>query len=186
MIIDEEIKKAVEILKQGGVVMHVTETCYGLAADVFNEDALKKLYRLKRMARNKPVSMMVRNLEEGRKYAEFGDLAVGLAEKFWPGPLTLILPRKDVLPDFFNSEHGTVGIRCPDSDVSQALIDGMDGPLTTTSANISGQPEVYSVNDSLGVDLILESGEIEKNKPSTVVKIVGDEIEIIREGGIKI
>lgn len=186
MISDEEIKKAVEILKNGGVVMHATETCYGLAADVFNEDALKKLYRLKRMAENKPVSMMVRGVEEGRKYAKFNNLAVALAEKYWPGPLTLILPKKDVLPDFFNSGNKTVGIRCPDSVVSQALIVGMDGPLTTTSANISGMPEVYSDNGSLGVDFILESGEIEKNEPSTVVRILGDEIEVIREGKIKI
>lgn len=172
------------------VVMHATETCYGLAADVFDEQALNKLYKIKKMPGVKPVSMMVKSLEEAEKYAQFDDLARGLAKKFWPGPLTLVVPRKKVLPEFFNPESGNVGIRCPDSKIAMALLDLNVRPLTTTSANISGRPEVYKVLDYLGQleehdvvpDLVIDGGEIARKKPSVIIKIVGGKWEILRDG----
>lgn len=183
------------------VVMHATETCYGLAVDVFDEKALNKLYKIKKMPATKPVSMMVRDLQEAEKYADFDDLARGLAVKFWPGPLTLVLPRKRMagtpaeegLPDFFNPESETVGIRCPDSEISRALIDLNKRPLTTTSANVSGRPEVYRVLDYLSQleeydvvpDLVIDGGEIERKKPSTIVKILDGKWEYLREGDLK-
>lgn len=179
------------------VIMHATDTCYGLAADVFDEQALNKLYKIKKMHGVKPVSMMVKSLEEAEKYAQFDDLARKLAEKFWPGPLTLVLPRKRMaevgLPDFFNPESATVGIRCPDSKISRALIDLNKRPLTTTSANVSGRPEVYKVLDYLSQlkehdvlpDLVIDGGEIARNQPSTIVKILGGKLEYLREGGLK-
>ncbi len=227
-------EKAVRILRAGGVVMHATETCYGLAADIFNQRALEKLYVLKKMPTDKPVSIMVRGLEEAREYADFSTSPVGrqdlsnpvtsevgqhrelgglggvlagigeqrdsgrprvpepleLAKKYWPGPLTLVLPRTKLLPAFLNPGSATVGVRCPDSVVSMALLDGFDGPLTTTSANLSGLPEVYKVSDylaqlapgGLGPDLILDQGELPKNKPSTVVKFDEKGIKVVREG----
>ncbi len=172
------------------VIMHATETCYGLAANIFDQNALNHLYKIKKMSVEKPVSMMVRNLDEAKKYAQFNEKAFELADKFWPGPLTLILPKSDELPDFFNPYSEDVGIRCPDSKVSQAIIDFFGKPLTTTSANISGRPEVYSVFDYLNQlgehdvvpDLIIDSGEIKRNKPSTIVKIEGSECLILRKG----
>lgn len=203
------------------VVMHATETCYGLAADIFDSEALNRLYKIKKMPASKPVSMMVRDLGEAERYAEFDDLARRLAEKFWPGPLTLVLPRKrgeerergeagggaeagggglgkqagvgaagGGVPDFFNPGHETVGIRCPDSEIARALIQLNGRPLTTTSANISGRPEVYEVIDYLNQleefdevpDLVIDSGKIAERKPSTIVKIAGGKWEILRKG----
>lgn len=174
------------------VVMHATETCYGLAADIFDEIALNKLYKIKKMSAEKPISMMVRNLDEAKKYAEFNEKTLELATKFWPGPLTLILPRSEKLPKHFNPYNENVGIRCPDSEISQALIDFFGNPLTTTSANISGRPEVYSVFGYLNQlaehdvppDLIIDGGEIAKNKPSTIVKVEGSKCVIVRRGGL--
>ncbi len=172
------------------VIMHATETCYGLAADIYEEDALNKLYKIKKMSAEKPVSMMVGNLDEAKKYAKFNEKAVELADKFWPGPLTLILPRSEQLPDFFNPYSDNVGIRCPDSKISQALIDFFGNPLTTTSANITGRLQVHSVFDyikqlseyDVPPDLIIDSGELTRNKPSTIVKIEGDECVLARRG----
>ncbi len=143
------ILEAVKFLRQGKILIHPTETCYGFAVDIFNQSALNLLYQAKNMPNSKPVSMMVRNLEEAKKYAEFDSSALRLAGEFWPGPLTLVLPRKKSLPSFFNEGHNTVGIRCPDSLLVQKLLEDFDGPLSTTSANLSGQPEAYNVDDFL-------------------------------------
>jgi L-threonylcarbamoyladenylate synthase len=96
------VRKAVEVLAKSGVIMHATDTCYGLAADVSNANALEKLYAIKKMPDVKPVSMMVSDISEAEKYGEFVHAARSLAEKFWPGPLTLIVRRKTALPFFFN------------------------------------------------------------------------------------
>ena len=188
---EEAIQFALKCLHDGGVIMHATETCYGLAADVFSEVALKKLYALKEMSEDKPVSIMVRDLEEGRKYAEFNELAEKLVDRFWPGPLTLVLPRNKFLPEFFNRGCKTVGIRCPDSKVSQVLISGFGKPITTTSANISGMPEVYSVDDylhqlekrDLKPDVGLDSGILSKYAPSTVLEVT-DDVRFLRRGDL--
>lgn len=195
------IQPAIDWLRNGGVVMHATETCYGLAVDIFNAEALVKLYELKRMDRGKAVSIMVDGMSQALEYAEFNDFALGLASKYWPGPLTLILQRGGKLPGFLNPNFETVGVRCPNSEVSRYLIRGMGGPLTTTSANLSGLPEVYNVDDYLaqvgegvgagdtikeGVfpDIILDSGLLERNLPSTIVDCTSG--KVLREGGVKV
>jgi L-threonylcarbamoyladenylate synthase len=185
------LAKCRQVLFGGGVVMHPTETCYGLAADIFHRTALDRLYEIKKMKKDKPVSMMVKNLDEAEKYADFNDMALKIAGKFWPGPVALVLARKILLPDYFNAGLLTVGIRCPDSVISMQLIDIMERPLTTTSANISGQPEVYKVEDfmaqtgdSPAPDIILDAGEIPLNPPSTIVEFKENELSFIREGSL--
>ncbi len=176
------------------VIMHATDTCYGLAADIFDQEALNKLYKIKKMSAEKPISMMIRNLDDAQKYAHFNEKALELAAKFWPGPLTLILPISKELPKHFNPYSDNVGIRCPDSKIAQGLIDYFGNPLTTTSANVSGRPEVYSVFDYLNQlgeydvvpDLIIDSGEIAKNKPSTIVKVEGSECAFVRKGDLAV
>jgi L-threonylcarbamoyladenylate synthase len=234
-----EIEMAVQVLRHGGVVMHPTETCYGLAADIFNEKALERLYALKKMDRSKPVSIMVNSAEAAKMFAEFYDVrargaagegtdgaadkggargaagegtdgaadkggargaageiltggltALFLAEKFWPGPLTLVLPRRDTLPMFLNAGIESVGIRCPGNNFCLDLIKAFGGPLTTTSANLSGCPEVYEVesylhqlmSEQIKPDLILDGGILSKRKPSTIVKFNGRDLDLIREG----
>lgn len=188
----EAIEAAVNALRAGEVVMHPTETCYGLAVDIFNEGALKKLYALKQMPLKKPVSIMLTLLEDAQKYAEFNPIAFRLAQKFWPGPLTLVLPRKKTVSAFFNFGHETVGLRCPDSVISQQLIKGYGGPLSTTSANISGLPEVYGLHDYLeqikerGLQpaVILDGGLLEENPPSTLVGFDLEGPKILRQGSL--
>lgn len=169
--------KISKTLRSGGVIMHATETCYGLAADIFNFAALERVYKLKKMNSSKPVSVMVRSLDEARGYADLNNFFVQLAEKFWPGPLTLVMPKKTSLPPFLNSGLETIGIRCPDYALCRDLIDLSGGPLCTTSANVSGVKEVYCVEDYLAQlspgdefpDLVLDSGCIPQHKPSTIV-----------------
>lgn len=179
----KEMSRVLAILEAGEVVMHPTETCYGLTCDIFNEEALQRLYALKRMSFDKPVSIMVRSVKDGGRYAYFSDLALRLAQRFWPGPLTLVLPRRDSLPLFLNKGHDTVGLRCPDHALTQALLKAMGTPLATTSANLSGGADVYRVSDlDLEPTLVLDDGEISRRPPSTVVRIKEEKMEILRRG----
>lgn len=189
---NQVVVAAVEVLRAGGVVMHPTETCYGFAVDVGNAEALEKLYKLKGRDANKPVSIMVADLEMARTYGEFSTKALELAEKYWPGPLTILVPRSLNLPENFNKGQEFVGIRCPSHEFSRELVKAFGSPITTTSANLSGEPPLYEVDlKSFGelakeIDLVVDGGEIPMNKPSTIVKVIGAEIEIIRQGDLGI
>lgn len=189
---DNAVVEAAKVLHAGGVVMHPTETCYGFAVDVGNANALAKLYKLKGRDANKPVSILVKDLEMAKRYGEFSDKALSLAEKFWPGPLTILVPRSLNLSENFNKGQEFVGIRCPSHDFSRELVKVFGGPVTTTSANVSGEPPLYEAElESFGeladeIDLVVDGGEIPFNKPSTIVKVVGDNVEVIRQGDLKV
>ncbi|HMR00940.1 MAG TPA: L-threonylcarbamoyladenylate synthase [Candidatus Gracilibacteria bacterium] len=179
----DQVSIIVNALEEGKVVMHATETCYGLTVDPFQEEALARLYALKEMDLDKPVSLMVSSLEQGMQYGEFNEKARALAERFWPGPLTLIVPRKTSLPDFLNRGIDSVGLRCPDHTVTQTFLKVMGTPLVTTSANVSGKPQAYAPHETtLEPDLLVNSGRIRAELPSTIVKVEGDGVEIVREG----
>lgn len=178
--------KIIEILNSGGVVMYPTETCYGLAVDIFNPEALLKLYRVKQMAEDKPVSILVDSLEMARKYGEFSPKALELAEKYWPGPLSIVVPRTKELPIFLNPKEEFVSIRWSSLPFCVEMVGALGRPVTTTSANISGEPEFYIPRKVLGVDVLVDVGELPKNKPSTIVKVVGEEFEILRQGALNI
>lgn len=187
---EKVIKEALVCLRKGGVVLYPTDTCYGLAADIFNEIAFRKLYQLKGMSYTKPVSIMVSSTTEAKTYGQFFELASSVAENFWPGPLTIVVNKKSSLPPFLNIGVDTIGIRVVDYPLVRDIVLAYKLPLTTTSANISGQKECYSVTDfkkqfknqTLLPDLVIDAGKLSKNKPSTVVEISGNAIRFIREG----
>lgn len=182
----EEILAAKKILHQGGLVAHPTETCYGFAVDIFQRSAVQKLYNVKKMPLDKTVSILVRDLDEAKRYGEFSEKAIELAEKYWPGPLTIIVPRTALLPQWVNYGNDTVGIRCSSHRRTRELVEAFGGPLTTTSANIHGQPQAYSVEEILGQGIkpnfIIDGGVIAKNKPSTIVKVEKENVGIVRQG----
>lgn len=186
----ETLIEAVKTLHNGGVVAHPTETCYGLAVDIFQKTAVARLYSLKKMKRSKPVSILVRNLEEAKRYGEFSDKAEELAKKNWPGPLTIVVPRKKTLPAWLNPKEDFIGIRVSNNKKTRNLVEAFGSPLTTTSANLSGLPQAYKVADFLSQglipDFVLDGGEIGKNPPSTIVKVEGEKVEVLREGSIGI
>ncbi len=164
--------------------MHPTETCYGLAVDIFNPEALLKLYRVKQMATDKPVSILVDSLEMAQKYGEFSPKALELAQKYWPGPLSIVVPRTEGLPLFLNPKEEFVSIRWSSLPFCVEMVGALGRPVTTTSANISGEPEFYLPKEVMGVDLLVDGGEIIGSKPSTIVKVVGDSFEILRQGSL--
>ena len=186
------VQHAALVIREGGVVLHPTDTCYGFTCDMKNEAAVRKLYDLKKMSLAKPSSVMVANLDVARKFGDFSDLAFQLAARFLPGPLTLLVPRLTSVPGFFNPGAEKIGIRIPGhSWTLDVLAMFPDTALITTSANVSGQLEQYHVQgvlDQLGdarPDFMVDSGEIPRQKPSTIIEVVGekgDRLKMIREG----
>lgn len=187
---DEVMAQAVEVLHAGGVVMHPTDTCYGLAADIFNMNALEKLYAIKKMEKSKPVSIMVDSVDRAQEYGDFSNLALKLAREFLPGPLTCIIKRSELLPKYLNEGFLSVGIRCPNNELSLAMLKGFEGPLTTTSANISGSQDVKSVEDYLSQaqglklmpDLIIHEEDYLVKNASTIIDFTGTQPSVIRKG----
>lgn len=188
----DSIKLAVGVLSSGGVLMHPTETCYGFAVDVFNEKALNKLFLLKGRDANKPLSIMVSSLEMAQKYGEFSEKALELVEKHWPGPLSIVVPRKSSLPDFFNLNENFVSIRYSDYPFCSELVKEFGKPIVTTSANLSDMPPLYKVDLTQfkdlveEIDLVVDGGELVENKPSTVVKVEGNKVIVLRQGGLRL
>lgn len=180
------IEHAAEALRSGRIVAHPTDTCYGLAADIFNEDALHRLYEKKGMEKEKPVSVLVRSFEEAQLYGSFSSLALRLAREFWPGPLTLVVPRTDASPAFLNPEQPDIGLRVIAEPVTVALLNAFGGPFTTTSANFHGEASPYSaVEISMTPDLVLDVGDLRHSEqPSTVIRIEGDHATVIRQGNL--
>lgn len=187
---NEDLMNAVKTLHAGGVVAHATETCYGLAADIFQKKSLERLYALKKMPLDKPVSILVRDLEEAQRYGTFSGEALKLALKYWPGPLTIIVPRTAALPKLINYGYSTVGFRVSSNKKTRQLLDAFGGPLTTTSANVHTEPQAYSVQEMLDQglvpDFVLDSGRIGENPPSTIVEVIGEEVRVVRQGSVKL
>ncbi len=181
-------RQAIEVLAQGDLVAFPTDTVYGLGADAFNDQAVRKLYLAKGRSQEKAIPVLVANLEQFVDIVDRTTLpAMRLVEKFWPGPLTIVLRQASDLADAI-SAYGTVGVRIPDHPVAQELIHAA-GPLAVTSANRSGDTEACTAEEietNMGaqVDLIVDGGRTPGGQPSTVVDCTQDPPRILRVGPI--
>lgn len=198
---DDALAEAVHILKSGGVVAHATETCYGLACDLSNPDAVAKLFAIKQRPESQPVSALFASVDDAKKYVEWNERAEELAVQHLPGPLTLILPMRSDVPTMLypslaarsSQLAATLGIRVSSSPVAQALVSTYGSPISTTSANIHGQPNPYSAEDMITQfanqpaqpDLIIDSGMLPPTPPSTIVDLTKNE-QTHRKGSITI
>ncbi len=171
--------------------MYPTDTLYGLGADAFSNDAVAKVYAIKGRDEKKPIHCVVADMGMAATYAEVNETARNLAEKFLPGPLTLVLKKKTGLDSGIARNIPTIGIRMPYDEFCLALA-GSFGPYTTTSANIAGGANQRSVTDILEqlgqrasmIGLVIDAGELPERKPSTVVDVSAGTVEFIREGAI--
>ena len=183
----EIIEKAANILELGGVLVFPTETLYGLAANVFDINAVQRVFEIKGRDITKPSSVAFRDLNQAKKFLQFTLEAEKLAKKFLPGPLTIILNSKIEFDAFLGGDK--VSVRIPDNRVAQAILNEVKFPITATSANLSGGKNPVEVKDAVEqigdrVDLILDAGKCKYGKPSTVVDATTGEIKIVREGAI--
>lgn len=182
------ISRAVEILNSGGIVAFPTDTVYGLGAAVFNEQAVQTLYAIKNRLADKSIPVLLASLEDLPRVAlEIPLMAATFAGHYWPGPLTLVIPKIPALPQAVSANR-TVGVRVPGHIAARALLKAA-GPLAVTSANLSGQTNSISAGQVLAqldgrIPLILDGGPTPGGAPSTVVDCTGQEPKILREGPI--
>lgn len=180
------IDQAADVLRQGGVVAFPTDTVYGLGVMAFEEAGIQRLYFIKGRKPSKAIAILISNVSELDQVADTpSKAALGLAERFWPGALTLVVPRHPDVPDML-SPSATIGVRVPDHPVALELL-RMVGPLAVTSANLSDKQSAITARNVLDqlegrVDLILDGGETPGGVASTVVDCTKPGIEILRPG----
>ena len=185
----DQLSEASEIILAGGTVVFPTETVYGLGGNGLLADAAKKIYAAKGRPSDNPLIIHIAEPEDAEKYAFVSDIYYKLADAFMPGPLTVIMPKKDCIPLSVTGGLDSVAVRCPSHPVARALIKGCGVPIAAPSANISGRPSPtsakYVEEDMLGrVDMIIDGGECEIGLESTIVKIDGESLTLLRPGAI--
>lgn len=184
-----QLSEASEIILAGGTVVFPTETVYGLGGNALLADAAKKIYTAKGRPSDNPLIIHVADPKDAEKYAYVSDIYYRLAEAFMPGPLTVIMPKRDCIPLSVTGGLDTVAVRCPSHPVARALIKKCGVPIAAPSANISGRPSPtsakYVEEDMLGrVDMIIDGGECEIGLESTIVKVDGESLTLLRPGAI--
>lgn len=188
----QDIGLAANFLKEGKLVAVPTETVYGLAGNGLNPKAVACIFETKNRPSFDPLIIHISGIEQVEKYTkDFPETLQKLAEKFWPGPLTLLLPRKDIIPDLVTSGLDRVAVRVPDHPITLALLKSLDLPLAAPSANPFGYispTTAEHVNAQLGekIPYILDGGPCKVGLESTIVGMEGEEVVIYRLGGLEI
>ncbi len=177
---DADVARAAELLRQGLIVAFPTETVYGLGARADSQAALAELRRIKQRPVGKKFALLVASAEQARAWGELDDAAGRLAERFWPGPLTLVIP---------DGQGGQVGLRCPDCEVTRRMLRLTGVPVAAPSANVSGQQPARSAEEVLEVfegriAAVLDGGPVRLGVASTVVRVAGGSVHLLREGAL--
>ena len=175
------IANAIEVIKSGGTVIYPTETVYGLGAAALSDEAVKKVYELKRRSLSMPISLAVSSFEMLHEVAYVEQSYMGIITRLLPGPVTILLRKKPVVPDVLTAHSEVVGIRFPENPIATRII-SETGPITATSANLTGEkPPVCAEEVKIKADIIINGGKCKYGIPSTVVDMTRG-MKILREG----
>ncbi|AUG48714.1 threonylcarbamoyl-AMP synthase [Haloarcula taiwanensis] len=168
------VDDAAAAVRDGELVIYPTETVYGLGADALDAAAVERVFEAKGRERDKPVSMAVPDIESAREYTDLSERELAFMREFLPGPVTVVVKRRDAVPDVLVAGRDCVGVRIPDHDLALELL-AETGPLTATSANISGNPSARTVGDLDAIReraaVVLDAGETDGGTGSTVVNV---------------
>ena len=183
-----DVTAAARAIKRGEIVGVPTDTVYGLAVDLYDEAALERLYDLKGRDDDKPIAILVASLEQGLVLGAMSDRALELADRYWPGAATLVVPRLDTAPQWLGDrEKRTVGLRCPDHPVALSLLE-LTGPLAVTSANRSDAEPVTTAQEAEAVfkDAVLTylPGDAGGGDPSTLIDLTQPAEVVLRRGPV--
>jgi L-threonylcarbamoyladenylate synthase len=190
----EAIREAIECLKYGGAIVYPTDTLYALGVNALNDIAVRKVYKIKQRNLSKPLPIVVKNMIWAKELAHINSVNEDRLNKLWPKTkLTAVLPRKPIVPSDITSGEGSVGIRVSESVFVDKLLGKYGYPLTSTSANISGQEPSNDINIIIEMfkdqimrpDLVIDAGILPKSDPSTVIDLTGPKPKILRIGPSK-
>ena len=178
------ISEAIDIMAKGGVILYPTDTVYGLGANIFNNDAVQRIYEIKKRDPSKPLSVLVQDTESLKLIADLNRNSREIVNKWLPGPFTFILNKKKIVSPYV-SASAKVGVRIPDYKIARALASLF--PITTTSANITNECTLSNPQDILKqivdtVDLVIDVGDLDKAKPSTVIDLSSSKPTLVRNG----
>jgi len=188
----EALVAAAEAVLRGGVIAFPTDTLYGLGCSLFDVSAVEMIERLKRRDKTLAVISLIPDPAQALGLASVvGPVAERLIRHYWPGPLSLIFRAAPIVPARVRGAGGTVALRCPKDTLCHALLDFIGGPVVSSSANISGQPTAETAEEVVKIfgnqiDVILDGGPIRNRKPSTLVDVSGREARLLRRGAIDI
>jgi L-threonylcarbamoyladenylate synthase len=187
--LEARIREAAALLRRGGLVAYPTETFYAVGARASDAAAVERLACVKGRPDGKPLPLLASDVAAVSAVAVLDGAAARLAERFWPGPLTLVLPARPGLPDAVTAGTGTVGIRVPGSGVARALSAAAGGPLVATSANLAGAPpparaDAIAAELRARLDAVLDGGATPGGLPSTVAQVDRGRVRVLREGPI--
>jgi len=188
----KDIEEIAEGIKDGKICIFPTETVYGIGTNALDEKACKKIYEVKNRNREKPLIVLVSDIEMLKNIVEeINELEKKLIEKFWPGPLTIIFRKKRIIPDIVTADKEYVGVRMTSEEFLKSLIEKAKVPIVAPSANLSGSPteidpkQIRAQFEEM-VDYIIDFGILESDITSTVVKVEGNKIHILRKGKITV
>ena len=185
-----KLKEVAIAIKNGKVVVFPTETVYGIGTNGLKENSVKRLYEVKQRPLNKPISLLVNSMDMINDIAqEITDLEKALIKEFFPGPLTIILKKKDTVPNIVTANSNTVGVRMPSNKIALKLIEYAGVPIATPSANISGKPSGTNMEDIMKdfegkVDCYIDDGPSKIGISSTIVQVIDGVPHILRQGKI--
>ena len=188
--VDKKLKDISLLIKKGGIVVFPTETVYAIGTNGLDKDAIEKLYKVKKRPKNKPISLLVCDIKMIKNLVEdINEIEYKLIKNFFPGPLTLILKKKKIVPDILTSNGDYVGIRMPENKIALKLIKYSRLPIAAPSANISGNRSGIDINNIMNefgndVDYYIDGGISKLGIGSTIVKVVDGKVEILRQGSI--
>lgn len=186
----EFIDETAHVIRNGGLVIFPTETVYGLAANALDSSAVRKVFEAKRRPLTAPLPIQVGDKALLAEVAdELSDVAVRLAERFMPGPITLVVSKGPAVSDLVSSGGKTVGVRIPDDPIALALLRAVAGPIVATSANLSEQNAPTSADEAIrqigeAVDIVLDAGPCKHGVASTVIDTTVSPPRIVRQGAI--
>lgn len=193
----EALSQAIDVLSTGGTVIHATETCYGIACDLTNEDAVKDLFDAKQRPVFQTVSALFASVDAAREYVDVSLKAEELFAQYLPGPLTIVLSKKKSAPPIWltaagNGTDAQIGVRISSHPFAMKLAQTFGKPIATTSANVHGKPSPYSIAEieaqwagaPLVPELLIDAGTLPPADPSTVIRVAGDTITVLRQGAL--
>ena len=188
--IEKVSNDAARVLQSRGVIIYPTDTLYGFGVNAFNENAIIKVFKIKKQDRNKPISVIVKDIKMARKIACIDSKVEKILERIWPGPITVVLRKKDIIPYVLTGNGETIAIRIPDNEFISALMKKIDFPITATSANISGEKNLLKPSEIVekfkngkpSPDLFINDGNIKNPTASTIIDLTDTTPKILRIG----
>ncbi len=184
----------ISALQEGKTLVYPTETCYGLGCDATNPSAVEKIYEIKERPKEKSLILIAASLDMMEPYITISYLLSHISKNYWPGPLTVVVPiKQDVaLPSGVVRDDGTIAFRVSSHPIAADISRALGRPIVSTSANIGGGANPYTIEEVVQAfrdkshqpDILIDAGELPRRAPSTVVRLVGDQIDMLRQGDI--